>query len=243
MKKMKFKFLNGKVSKIDTYYYSETHVKGGPGLLTNRTEVSSYTTDACKVDLWIEAEGKEQCITLSQPFKALVGHDITLSYDESGAPIELINNNTGSAIWFSAKARRTYRTTTETTVFETKAAWLSGKALVEMIYIYLPLLLMPVSGSPLPMLWTLGALVYFGRKATPNLNGGWKLASVIYSLPVLILPLFGRAKEDSLYLFALYFFISFFIIFIGKSQEKIEFKVKEHTSVGYNLAKAEHYEH
>ncbi len=247
---MKFKFENGKIIKIDTHYYSRTHVSGGPGLLS-QTEISSSSEDACKVDVWIKGEDREFCIPLEQPFKALPGHDVTISYTESGTPIQLINNSTGQAIWFSYKARRAYKTATEPSIFETKSAFICGIAIVELIFIYLPLLLVPVSGSLIPVLWTLGALVYFGRKAAKNLNGGWKHAAVIYSLPVLILPLFASMKGRGIVFFggempglslAAYFFLAFIIILVGKTHEKINFEPKEHGSIGYEAAKALHYQ-
>ncbi|MFV7771645.1 hypothetical protein [Shewanella marisflavi] len=233
---MKFKFENGKIIKIDTHYYSRTHVSGGPGLLS-QTEISSSSEDACKVDVWIKGEDREFCIPLEQPFKALPGHDVTISYTESGSPIQLINNSTGQAIWFSYKGRRAFGPSGGSTIFETEAAFVLGKTLKESLFLFAPFPFSYFFQSPWLLLWYVIALIYFGRKATPNFKGGWKQSCCFYGLILLILPFFGAYSGVACYIAT-----SMVILFAAKWSENRKFEPKEHGSIGYEAAKALHYQ-
>ncbi|MCZ4337695.1 hypothetical protein [Shewanella colwelliana] len=234
---MKFRFENGKIIKTESHYYSRTHVSGGPGFLTNQTEISSSSTDACKVDVWIQGVDRQFCITLEQPFKALPDHDVTISYSESGAPIQLINNSTGQAIWFSYKGRRAFGPSSGSTIFETEAAFVVGKTLKESLFLFTPLLIALYFKSPWLLLCFVGALIYFGRKATPNFKGGGKQSCFFYGLILFIMPLFGRDIHIAYYVVS-----SIGILFVAKWSEKSKFEPKEHGSIGYEAAKAQHYQ-
>lgn len=231
---MKFRFENGKIIKTETFYYSRTHVSGGPGILSNRTEISSSSSDACKVDVWIKGANKEFCITLEQPFKALPDHEVTISYSESGVPIQLINNSTGHAIWFSGRARRQYGPSAGSSIFETKAALLLGKTLIESFFIFAPFPIAYYFESQWLFLLFVGALIYFGRKAAPNFNGGWKQSCFFYGLILLLLPFFASIEY--------YIATSTVILFVAKSTENIKFEPKEPDCIGYEAAKAVHYQ-
>ncbi|HDS1213511.1 hypothetical protein [Shewanella algae] len=233
---MNFRFENGKVIKVETFYYSETHVHGGPGILSNRTEVSSSSSDACKVDVWIRVNDKDICITLNQPFKALENHDVTIAYTDKGWKVQLINNTTGQAIWLSTAARRMYCLTDGGTYLNSRSTWNLGRALIEVLIILVPFFILIHYKTLLCLVWLLGSLVYFGWKSAPNYKGGWKQSSLFYAPLLFALPVLSFIKDAYIYVAA-----AFSLIYAAKHFENLKYEPKETPAVAYQAAKALHY--
>lgn len=227
---MSFEFKDGTVIKVDSSYYSETNVSSDIGLITNRTAISSSSTEVCKTDVWIKIGEKDVCISLNTPFKALPQHKVTISYcNKTGKPIQLFNRDTGTTAWCSTEAQRAYGAVYGASVFEEKAVNILKETLKVALITFMPFIFL-FSHFPLTIFfWVFFSILYFGYESSQRYTNGLKQAALLYA-PLLIGMFLFDSQEW-------YVFTSLLVLIVAKSFEKQKLKVKESNTEKYELAK------
>jgi cbb3-type cytochrome oxidase subunit 3 len=103
-------FSSGVVLKVIEHHFSETDVSGSPFFSGGGTYISTESKHVCNTDVWISINGKDKCISITQPFKALDGHSVTVSYETStGKLIQIKNDSIGHSTWASLEMKERYR--------------------------------------------------------------------------------------------------------------------------------------
>lgn len=106
---MNVEFSSGVVLKVIEHHFSETDVSGAPSIFDGRTYISTDSKHVCNTDVWLNLNGKDKCISINQPFKALEGHTVTVSYENgTGKLIQIKNDSTGEDTWASLEMKDRY---------------------------------------------------------------------------------------------------------------------------------------
>lgn len=224
---MSISFVSGSVIKVIENYFSETDVYSSPSLFSGGSYISTSSVDICKTDVWIRCNGKDVCISIDMPFKALAGHVVTVSYDDHNQkkPIQLINDSTEFSVWCSKEMKYKHdrpSTSYARDYLDNKNSRVLKKANEDFLPISLSLIFFLVM-SFLNYVWITGGIAviflistigYQWYKSATNYKQN-PLYSSVFFLPLFVMAFFINGSVDVL----VYSLFTYGLVFLSKYLE------------------------